>query len=359
MNKYIHKYRLGNIERINIYNHFLKNTAYDENTTYDENTAYDENTKYDDNTSYNKSLKINKDKNKSIIFHFEANRGYGDFIRGLTNSILLSFLTNKNLFIYTQSKFIKILNLPFIDNINDIEYTEFDIFDYRVREKDNIIKDSINILREKDLQKYFENKNVIIKSNICILKILLENKFYKDVIPLIRNIYKNFYSLFPLNKNASTNINDDYYNRIAIHIRAGDHFLCKNIDNYEFKHENRITSFDKIFSLLKNIRKYYPNDKFFICSDNKIVYENALNIFGDSLVCIGNNIENIHSNFIDDNNIDLLEIMIKEHYILSKSKIILSNHSQFSLTAALIGDVPQFSIENFDIINFDKSFQLI
>ena len=51
--------------------------------------------------------------------------------------------------------------------------------------------------------------------------------------------------------------------------------------------------------------------------------------------------------------------MIKEHYILSKSRIILSNYSQFSLTASLIGDVPQFSIENFDIINFEKSFQLI
>ena len=79
-------------------------------------------------------------KKTSIIYKFDNNRGYGDFIRGLLTSFLLSMLTNKNLYIDTSSNFKKILSLPLVENNILTNILQLDLFDYVYnKNKSNII----------------------------------------------------------------------------------------------------------------------------------------------------------------------------------------------------------------------------
>jgi hypothetical protein len=324
----------------------------------------------------NKSIKNNKinldnfnfstynTKKTSIIYKFDNNRGYGDFIRGLLTSFLLSILTNKNLYVDTSSNFKQILSFPLIDD-GIIHGFNLDLFDYSYNKNKNNIRHNINIIENEDLIKYFSNKNIIVKSNTCILSILKNNSYYNinTLIQFMKDFYINFFNLFPLNiKNNAKNINNNELFKeeyIGIHIRCGDKFLVNNVKNYKFKNDTRIKDFDEIETQLIKLKYFYPNQKFLICSDNNNIYDIGRKIFNENLYTLTtNNIENIHSNFIDDSKIHLLEHMILEHYYLTKSKYIIATFSQFSMTASLIGNIPLFSINDYLYKDYNSLLQL-
>jgi hypothetical protein len=329
------------------------------------------------NNKFIKNNKINLDnfnfssyniKKTSVIYKFDNNRGYGDFIRGLLTSFLLSILTNKNLYIDTSSNFKKILSLPLVENNIIINGFNLDLFDYSYHKTKNNIHQNINIIENEDLIKYFGNKNIIVKSNTCILSILKNNNNYNinTLIEFMKNFYINFFNLFPLNiknnnekediKNNHPLFKEEY---IGIHIRCGDKFLVNNVKNYKFKNDTRIKDFNEIETQLLKLKYFYPNQKFLICSDNNNIYDLGRKIFNDNLYTLtANNIENIHSNFIDDSKIHLLEHMILEHYYLTKSKYIIGTFSQFSMTASLIGNIPLFSINDYLYKDYNTLLQL-
>lgn len=319
------------------------------------------------NNKFIKNNKINLDnfnfssyniKKTSVIYKFDNNRGYGDFIRGLLTSFLLSILTNKNLYIDTSSNFKKILSLPLVENNIIINGFNLDLFDYSYHKTKNNIHQNINIIENEDLIKYFGNKNIIVKSNTCILSILKNNNNYNinTLIEFMKNFYINFFNLFPLNINNNSLFKEEY---IGIHIRCGDKFLVNNVKNYKFKNDTRIKDFNEIETQLLKLKYFYPNQKFLICSDNNNIYDLGRKIFNDNLYTLtANNIENIHSNFIDDSKIHLLEHMILEHYYLTKSKYIIGTFSQFSMTASLIGNIPLFSINDYLYKDYNTLLQL-
>ena len=315
------------------------------------------------NNRFIKNNKINLDdfnfatynvKKTSIIYRFDNNRGYGDFIRGLLTSFLLSILTNKNLYIDTSSNFKKILSLPLVENSIIIHGFNLDLFDYSYHKNKNNIHQNINIIENENLIKYFSNKNIIVKSNTCILSILKNNDNYNinTLIQFMKDFYINFFNIFPLNINNKSPFKEEY---IGIHIRCGDKFLVNNVKNYKFKNDTRIKDFNEIETQLIKLKYFYPNQKFYICSDNNNIYDIGRKIFNENLYTLtSNNIENIHSNFIDDSKIHLLEHMILEHYYLTKSKYIIATFSQFSMTASLIGNIPLFSINDYIYKDYNK-----
>ena len=303
-------------------------------------------------------------KKTSIIYKFDNNRGYGDFIRGLLTSFLLSMLTNKNLYIDTSSNFKKILSLPLVENNILTNILQLDLFDYVYNKNKSNISQNINIIENENLIMYYANKNIIVKSNTCILSLLKNNKNYNinTLTQFMKDFYINFFNLFPLNtKNIETRnkqlFNEEY---IGIHIRCGDKFLVNNIKNYKFKNDTRIKDFNEIETQLIKLKYFYPNQKFLICSDNNNVYDIARNIFNENLYTVSaNNIENVHSNFIDESKIHLLEHMVLEHYYLTKSKYIIATFSQFSMTASLIGNIPLFSINDYIYQDYNILLQFI
>ena len=319
------------------------------------------------NNRFIKNNKINLDdfnfatynvKKTSIIYRFDNNRGYGDFIRGLLTSFLLSILTNKNLYIDTSSNFKKILSLPLLENNIVIQGFNLDLFDYSYHKNKNNIHQNINIIENENLIKYFSNKNIIVKSNTCILSILKNNDNYNinTLVQFMKDFYINFFNIFPLNINNKSPFKEEY---IGIHIRCGDKFLVNNVKNYKFKNDTRIKDFNEIETQLIKLKYFYPNQKFYICSDNNNIYDIGRKIFNENLYTLtDNNIENIHSNFIDDSKIHLLEHMILEHYYLTKSKYIIATFSQFSMTASLIGNIPLFSINDYIYKDYNSLFQL-
>jgi hypothetical protein len=320
------------------------------------------------NNKFIKNNKINLDnfnfstynvKKTSIIYRFDNNRGYGDFIRGLLTSFLLSILTNKNLYIDTTSNFKKILSLPLVENNVITNIFHLDLFDYSYHKNKNNIHQNINILENENLIKYFGNKNIIVKSNTCILSILKNNDNYNinTLMQFMKDFYINFFNLFPLNiQYIAFPFNEEY---IGIHIRCGDKFLVNNIKNYKFKNDTRIKDFNEIETQLIKLKYFYPNQKFLICSDNNNIYDICRKVFNENLYTVSdNNIENIHSTFIDDSKIHLLEHMILEHYYLTKSKYIIATFSQFSMTASLIGNIPLFSINDYLYKDYNTLLQL-
>ena len=324
------------------------------------------------NNRFIKNNKINLDdfnfstynvKKTSIIYRFENNRGYGDFIRGLLTSFLLSILTNKNLYIDTSSNFKQILSLPLVDNSNIVHGFNLDLLDYFMNKNKININQNINIIENENLIKYFSNKNIIVKSNTCILSILKNNSYYNinTLLQFMKNFYINFFNIFPLNINKKDiNIEPLFKEEyIGIHIRCGDKFLVNNVKNYKYHNDNRIKDFNEIETQLIKLKYFYPNQKFLICSDNNNIYDIGRKIFNENLYTISsNNIENIHSNFIDDSKIHLLEHMILEHYYLTKSKYIIATFSQFSMTASLIGNIPLFSINDYIYKDYNILLQL-
>jgi hypothetical protein len=175
----------------------------------------------------------------------------------------------------------------------------------------------------------------------------------------MKDFYINFFNIFPLNIKDINNkplFKEEY---VGIHIRCGDKFLVNNVKNYKFKNDTRIKDFNEIENQLIKLKYFYPNQKFLICSDNNNIYDIGRKIFNDNLYTVSvNNIENIHSNFIDDSKIHLLEHMILEHYYLTKSKYIIATFSQFSMTASLIGNIPLFSINDYLYKDYDSLLQL-
>jgi hypothetical protein len=325
------------------------------------------------NNRFIKNNKINLDnfnfstyntKKTSIVYRFDNNRGYGDFIRGLLTSFLLSILTNKNLYIDTSSNFKKILSLPLVDDGIIVNGFNLDLIDYFMNKNKNNIRQNINIIENENLIKYFVNKNIIVKSNTCILSILKNNNYYNinSLVQFMKDFYINFFNLFPLNINNKQDINNDPLFKeeyIGIHIRCGDKFLVNNVKNYKYKNDTRIKDFNDIETQLIKLKYFYPNQKFYICSDNNNIYDIGRKIFNENLyTLIPNNIENIHSNFIDDSKIHLLEHMILEHYYLTKSKYIIATFSQFSMTTALIGNIPLFSINDYIYKDYNTLLQL-
>jgi hypothetical protein len=300
-------------------------------------------------------------KKTSIIYKFDNNRGYGDFIRGLLTSFLLSILTNKNLYIDTSSNFKKILSLPLVENSIVIHGFNLDLFDYSYHKTKNNIHHNINIIENENLIKYFNDKNIIVKSNTCILSILKNNNYYNinTLIQFMKDFYNNFFNLFPLNIKDINNKHLFKEEYVGIHIRCGDKFLVNNVKNYKFKNDTRIKDFNEIETQLMKLKYFYPNQKFLICSDNNNIYDIGRKIFNENLYTLtANNIENIHSNFIDDSKIHLLEHMILEHYYLTKSKYIIATFSQFSMTASLIGNIPLFSINDYIYKDYNTLLQL-
>ena len=130
-------------------------------------------------------------KKTSIIYKFDNNRGYGDFIRGLLTSFLLSMLTNKNLYIDTSSNFKKILSLPLVENNILTNILQLDLFDYVYNKNKSNISQNINIIENENLIMYYANKNIIVKSNTCILSLLKNNKNYN--INTLTQFMKDFY----------------------------------------------------------------------------------------------------------------------------------------------------------------------
>jgi hypothetical protein len=325
------------------------------------------------NNKFIKNNKINIDnfnfstynvKKTSIIYKFDNNRGYGDFIRGLSTSFLLSILTNKNLYIDTSSNFKNILSFPLLENnqLNINNNFNLDLIDYFMN-KNNDMRKYVNIIKNKNLINYFMNKNIIIKSNTSILSILKKNNNYNinTLIQLMKDFYINFFNLFPLNIKNNDNNNNLLFKEeyIGIHIRCGDKFLVNNVKNYKYQDDDRIKNFNEIEKQLIKLKYFYPNQKFLICSDNNNIYDISRKIFNENLYTISaNNIENIHSIFIDDSKIHLLEYMILEHYYLTKSKYIIATFSQFSMTAALIGNIPIFSINDYVYKDYNSLLQL-
>jgi hypothetical protein len=325
------------------------------------------------NNKFIKNNKINLDnfnfstynvKKTSIIYRFDNNRGYGDFIRGLLTSFLLSILTNKNLYVDTSSNFKQILSLPLVDNGNIVNDFNLDLIDYFMNKNKNNIRQNINIIENENLINFFVNKNIIVKSNTCILSILKNNNNYNinSLTQFMKYFYINFFNLFPLNINNKKDINieplfkEEY---IGIHIRCGDKFLVNNVKNYKYQDDTRIKDFNEIEKQFIKLKYFYPNQKFYICSDNNNIYDISRKIFNENLYTLtANNIENIHSNFIDDSKIHLLEHMILEHYYLTKSKYIIATFSQFSMTASLIGNIPVFSINDYVYKDYNTLLQL-
>lgn len=319
------------------------------------------------NNKFIKNNKINLDnfnfstynvKKTSIIYRFDNNRGYGDFIRGLLTSFLLSILTNKNLYIDTTSNFKKILSFPLLENNIIIHAFNLDLIDYFMNKNKNHIIQNINIIKNENLIKYFSNKNIVVKSNTCILSILKNNDNYNinSLIQFMKDFYINFFNIFPLNIKNTPPLKEEY---IGIHIRCGDKFLVNNVKNYKYKDDDRIKDFNEIEKQLIKLKYFYPNEKFLICSDNNNIYDLGRKIFNENLYTISsNNIENIHSIFIDDSKIHLLEHMILEHYYLAKSKYIIATFSQFSMTASLIGNIPLFSINDYSYKDYSSLLQL-
>jgi hypothetical protein len=312
-------------------------------------------------------------KKTSVIYRFNNNRGYGDFIRGLSTSFLISILTNKNLYIDTSSNFKKILSFPLleINENNQKNIFNLDLLDYM--DNNNDIRKYVNIIKNENLMDYFMNKNIIITSNTSILSILKNNNYYNinTLIQFMKDFYINFFKFFPLNiiNNNSDNNNDSDDNSnnnspfkeeyIGIHIRCGDKFLVNNLKNYKFQYDDRIKDFNEVEKQLIKLKYFYPNQKFFICSDNNNIYDIARRIFNENLYTIStNNVENIHSIFIDDSKFHLLEHMILEHYYLTKSKYIIATYSQFSMTASLIGNIPLFSIDDYVYKDYNRLLQL-
>jgi len=290
-------------------------------------------------------------KSTSVIFKFDNTRGYGDFIRGLMTSFLISILTNKNLYIDTNSPYKKLLDLPLISNINKSYTYNLDLFEYMI----NRNTQHVQIIEKMNLNNFFNGKNIIIKTNTCILSLLKKNSHYniKTIIQIMDYIYKKFYEIFK----PIFNINLTENNYIGIHIRCGDKYLVKNIPNYKFKNDTRIKDLNDIDIQLIKLKYFYPNQKFFLCSDNNHVYETAKNIFEENLIH-NNIVQNIHSTFINDTNISLLQHMIKEHYYLTKAKYLITTKSQFSLTASLIGGIPLFFINDYMFQNYDVLLQM-
>ena len=178
----------------------------------------------------------------------------------------------------------------------------------------------------------------------------------------MKDFYIKFFTLFPLNPKNIQSTNKELFSEeyIGIHIRCGDKFLVNNVKNYKFKNDSRIKDFNEIETQLIKLKYFYPNQKFFICSDNNNIYDIARNIFNENLYTVSaNNIENVHSNFIDDSKIHLLEHMILEHYYLTKSKYIIATFSQFSMTASLIGNIPLFSINDYVYQDYNILLQFL
>jgi len=290
-------------------------------------------------------------KTTSVIFQFDNSRGYGDFIRGLMTSFLLSIITNKNFYIETNSAYKKLLNLPISENLNKSYTYQLDLFEYMV----NRNTQHVQIIEKMNLNNFFNGKNILIKTNTCILSLLKKNPNYNitTIIEIMSHIYKKFYEIFTPKFNINTLTN----NYIGIHIRCGDKYLVKNMPNYRFKNDTRIKDLNDIDIQLIKLKYFYPTQKFFLCSDNNHVYEVAKNIFGDNLI-ENKVVQNVHSIFINDSNISLLEHMIKEHYYLTKAKYLITTKSQFSLTASLIGNIPLFFINDYLFQNYDVLLQM-
>lgn len=290
-------------------------------------------------------------KTTSVIFQFDNSRGYGDFIRGLMTSFLLSIITNKNFYIETNSAYKKLLNLPISENLNKSYTYQLDLFEYMV----NRNTQHVQIIEKMNLNNFFNGKNIHIKTNTCILSLLKKNPNYNitTIIEIMNHIYKRFYEIFT----PKFNINILTNNYIGIHIRCGDKYLVKNMPNYRFKNDTRIKDLNDIDIQLIKLKYFYPTQKFFLCSDNNHVYEVAKNIFGDNLI-ENKVVQNVHSIFINDSNISLLEHMIKEHYYLTKAKYLITTKSQFSLTASLIGNIPLFFINDYLFQNYDVLLQM-
>jgi len=287
--------------------------------------------------------------NNYIIYFFNNDRGYGDFMRGLCDCFLLAIILERKFYVYmTNSNLKNVINLPIINELpkNNIF---FNLIDYQ-----NIInrnsKDSVSFidhLKNKDLNSEWK-RHVIIKVNICFFYYLMQNKYYENIMimELIKYIYRKFYNIFTLKFDEPKY--DDY---IGIHLRLGDVVLRRNNPNNPFACDHRPVN-DIEFRVSEILKQ---NKKIFVCSDNDDIIEQIQKISGDYFIKYSRNTV-VHSN--DTESDELVKEMVEQHYILSKSNKIYSNYSQYNYTASLVGNICNYDFSSFMLKKDDELLQL-
>ena len=255
-----------------------------------------------------------------------------------------------------NAKFI-LLNIAYIHN-KYLLSTESEIFLKHLKIKDkNIItnKNKYDELKFKNTGKkelFFDKQyefDIYTNDNNDKMY-MINNKWNNNIFKQINNPLKNtpFYvnSLFDFSDNFKNEMNDkysNYTNLITCHIRQGN----GEIENSRLDlHEDK-TNFKRLIINYKIILKQIlesNNDKVLIISDNSESY----NLFREfNVVQSKNNIDDkSHNNLNENDNLELyFYYILKDIYLMSKSKYLIRHRSAFSLA-------PLCFNKNTKLINF-------
>lgn len=270
---------------------------------------------------------------KKYLIHWfpECSGGLCDRILGITGNLCIARYLNMELLIKWD-----INDLGENFRIND-KYNYYSYKDISIDESILLNNfDLIEYIKNKNIIKEWENKNILIWSNLNLYNYFIENKYINlynnyidDFSNCLKNVLHNYFHINPFIYNQILKINNIY--DIGIHIRTNDkHFYKRDRENENIEYINNI---------FKIISSNYNLDlkKIFISSDCQITYDIAKkyfnNIFYNNGLIIHTAIINSNDNIITNDGI--YKVLLDLLTLCNCNKLFIGWNSNFSRIASL------------------------